>query len=335
MFMNNSNDLTLFLQRVSLFPSYTFVLLNVQNLSGDQQETVANFMSDLAIIGKQINFHCFQLSDTILHVSPWVDPIVWNERKLQQKSFSSLRQDVVSGSFFEDIVLVATPSSGTGKSRFIRNELEAIQKLEQNNMDIITICIHEGSDLHSLVMSLRTCPSHKLCKVGVYFSFMIPLEGASKDKLAMLNHFFNHLLLTRSVCDPTSGETFVMGWSKWNIFVELQESEDTLEFFIPILKHCSRSQSPPKEFQVDDKAKRVCMYLRAFKDGTINRKFEPVRKKQLLLVIDESGSMQGWPIKTAIHNAIKIFDSHVHIGDVSEQFKFYSSLCEQIACSCD
>ena len=72
----------------------------------------------------------------------------------------------------------------------------------------------------------------------------------------------------------------------------------------------------PSEFEIDSKANRVCTYLRAFSDGTINRKFAPLSKR-IVFVLDESGSMSGSKANQAVNSIIQLFDSHVQIGDVS------------------
>ena len=197
------------------------------------------------------------------------------------------------------------------------------------------MCVHEGSTLHSILQCLRECRGHEPCRTALYFSVTVPLDQISTSLIKSLNHFFNSLLLTRCVHDPITGETFNMGWSKWNIFVELQTSfnsqeagdtaKDLLKRFILVLGFCCTFQSPSPKFFLNEKARRVCTYLRAFTDGTIDRKFKKCNK-QLMIVLDKSGSMSSElghgrsALSVAVDNALNIFDSHIHIDDVSVIF---------------
>ena len=81
MFPCTTQRLHTFLDRVGAFPASKFVVLNVQDLSSELQELLVNFMSRSELSDKNRNFHCVQLSDTILHSSPWVEQLVWNEGK--------------------------------------------------------------------------------------------------------------------------------------------------------------------------------------------------------------------------------------------------------------
>ena len=96
---------------------------------------------------------------------------------------------------------------------------------------------------------------------------------------------------------------------------------------MPILACCATFEGPNEEYDIDEKARRVCTYLRAYDNGTIDRKFNSIpTKKQLLFVIDKSGSMGQQmgngksALDVAIDNAIRIVDSHLQTEDVS----FYS-----------
>ena len=62
------------------------------------------------------------------------------------------------------------------------------------------------------------------------------------------------------------------------------------------------------------------MYLRAYRDKTIDRKFSVSHPKTIVLVLDVSGSMQEdlggrTALVVAVDNALMIFDRHVTDGD--------------------
>ena len=330
MFPCTTQRLHTFLERVGVFPTSKFVVLNVQDLPGELQEYLVNFMSHSELSEKDQNFHCIQLSDTILHSSPWVEKLVWNERKLHRADLKKFKYHIVDGFFIKQVIVVLG-ESGSGKTRWIRNEIKSLQD-KNESMQTLSLPIHEGTTVHSLVESLKSiqfCESHRS---AIHFSFMVPLDASCDTGwMKSLNHFFNMLLLTRSVHDSVTGETYFLGWQRCIIYVELQGIdvnsnrhvsssvvEKALAISIPILTYCSTFQTPPQNYKIDDEAMRVSTYLRALKDGTIDRKFDPTRnQKQLMFVIDVSGSMGGAYHNAAINNALSIFDSHIHIGDVS------------------
>ena len=118
----------------------------------------------------------------------------------------------------------------------------------------------------------------------------------------MLNYVFYSLLMTRSVYDSSSKQSFHLGKRRWDFFVELQaflsptndlqrETRKKLSQFIPILAHCSSIRESLPLFEIDEETRRVCTYLRAYDNGTIDRKFQKHEPKQVIFVVDESGSM--------------------------------------------
>ena len=315
-------DLMLFLDRVASFPDSTFMLINVQALPANLQERVVHFTSSSEAASNTYNLHCLQFSETILHSSPWIEDVVWDTNNCIESFFGNVVDDVN----IEDIRIVTSASCGAGKSRRINNIISGLDQLRST----VSICIHEGTTLDSLVSELKNHGSHDTGRNAIHFSFMLPLERCDPNLIKSLNHFFNHLLLSRSVQSPINGETFFMGWSKWCIYVEIpnigssdveHETMNALRRYLPILSICSIIESPSQDFAIDDKSRRVCTYLRAFSDGTINRKFKKRTNKHLFFVIDDSGSM-GLTLddgrsafEVAVANALKIFDGHINVGD--------------------
>ena len=323
-------ELNLFLDRVAAFPNLTFMLTNVQALPGNYQEAIVNFTSRPNATSEACNLHCVQLSETILHSSPWVEEIVWDDKKLKEAAPDSWKTCVVDGVNIRTVRVVASSSSGAGKTRFIHEKMGKLKRKDPD-LNIVTINIHEGTTLDSLVRSLRGHQSHEATQNAVHFSFSLPMDKCDSKLIKSLNHFFNHLLLSRSVRSPTSGETFIMGWSRWYIYIEIPsigvetnlelKATELLRRNLPILSLCATVQVPPKQFDIEDKARRVSTYLRAFSDGTIDRKFDRNANKQLIFVIDDSGSMGltlddgRSPFEIAIANALNMFDTHLQVGD--------------------
>jgi hypothetical protein len=243
------------------------------------------------------------------------------------------RSAVVDKAHVNSITIVATDGSGTGKTRFIRESL--LKLLTESKAEIGVINIHEGTTLGALVAALRSKFSQPGKKKAAYFSFsfMCAERSVAIDLTELMDEFFMSLLVLRYVHDPNSASSFYLGEDKWDFFVELQElgkdannrsqhPKEWLKQHIPILCHCGHFVEPTKLYAIDEEARRVCTYLRAFNDGTINRKFCPHSKKCLLFLLDESGSMQDRnKLGIATDNALKIFDSHVLVNDVSNKYQ--------------
>jgi hypothetical protein len=138
-----------------------------------------------------------------------------------------------------------------------------------------------------------------------------------------MNHFLFSLLVLKNLSGEDFTSTFSLAAATWCIYIELPSSdgyqyspEQWLWTHFPVIAACGKFTSPRPEFAIDSEARRVCTYLRAFEDGTINRKFEEGANKRMVLVLDCSGSMEDVPFQTAVRNAADIFDSHVVDGDV-------------------
>ena len=306
------------------------MLLNIQDLPGNQQETIVNYVCSLETSDKKFNLHCVQTSETMLHSSPSVEHIIWNDTAFKDLKIDLWKSCITEQSNFNDITVVTSSYHSAGKTRFIHKEIDRLQN-NDDNLVRGSICIHEGTTLGSLIQSLKRFRTIVDNNVAVHFSFMLPLESYDSKLLTELNYFFNHFFLTRCVKSHHTGDCFAMGWTKWSIFIEVPDcvsdksletdASDTMRQYLPIMSVCARIIQPPKSFDIDSRTRRVATYLRAYEDGTINRKFEIATPKQLMFVIDDSGSMNAafddgrTAFAVAISNALRIFDSHVNVGD--------------------
>jgi hypothetical protein len=242
--------------------------------------------------------------------SPNID---WNARVLDDVAIS-------------EVNVIASMSCGTGKTRFIREELNKFESTEVDSQ-AASIVVHEKSSICSLVEALKSKFSRSSGRRALHISFTsMPTFEKQHEKrwLLEMNHFFLSLLVLRSVYDPISATCFSLSGEKWKFFFEMplsadESAEDWLVKSIPVIASCGTFFNPSNQFIIDHEARRVCTYLRAFQTGTINRKFEGGAKKRIVLVLDCSGSMSGRPFQDAVNNAVGIFDSHVVEGDVSEQ----------------
>jgi hypothetical protein len=148
----------------------------------------------------------------------------------------------------------------------------------------------------------------------------------------LVNHFFNSFILFGKVYDPTSGISFYGSSHKWDVFIEMNvpaEDESAAQAWliehVPILSYCSSCvQQPPSDYDIDAKARRVAIYLRAYDDLSIDRKFNSTpAKKTILFVLDRSGSMNikmadgRSRFQVASESMLNIYNSHVRVMDVS------------------
>ena len=121
------------------------------------------------------------------------------------------------------------------------------------------------------------------------------------------------------------GQIRLIGWFIDHYSVNDARSnriKSSVQRHIPVLAYFAKFETPPNLYDVDDETKSVCTYLRAFRNGTINRKFK-YAKKQMVFLLDKSGNMKfsyengTITMDWAIVNALEIFDSHIRNDDVS------------------
>ena len=231
----------------------------------------------------------------------------------------------------EGATVVHSPVSGSGKTRWIKKNL----RQAEDELKAVTarITIHEQSSLSSLARNVSERVLRREGVKAVHFSIScLPPRGEGRDAwLETIEYFFFSLLVLRECSDTSSGICNVLHEGQMRVFVELpSESGNALVWLkvnIPILQICGKFVEPPDEFELDDESYRVCMYLRAYRDKTIDRKFSVSRPKTIVLVLDNSSSMQEYlggrtAFVVAVDNALMIFDRHVAVSDVSTRPKW-------------
>lgn len=316
----SAERMDLFLHRVQAFPTCRFVVLHAEKLDSKNLEALLLFLSDRKIAFLGFALHCVQFGDTLIHTSPWVEGKTWDSSVLAQALdyWAPFVTNKVA------VSVVSTPLCGTGKTRLIREEMS---KFESGGLGRSTasIVIHEASSISSLVRSLRRNTGGAVGPCALHLSVAAtPQHTKANDEwLRSINHFFFSLLALGSVFDSVSATSFNLPEVEWMIMLELPEelcsnsAFDWLSIHVPIIALCATFLSPSEAYVIDEEARRVCTYLRAYSDGTINRKFEKGSNKRIVLALDCSGSMEGTPYQDVTNNAVGILDSHVVEGDVS------------------
>ena len=279
----SEDRLTFFLYRVEAFPASSFVILNVQDFPAKHLEIITNFISKQDRKKSNISLQFIQLESTILNASPWIEIEIWdndayNDLVLSKDrdtgSLSHLKSIVLDQLHINTITVISSINCGTGKTYVIQKEL--IKLKEKHKAVCATVTVHEQSTLASLIKSLSTQfynDSEK--KRAIHFHINLPFDENNKKLINMLNYVFYSLLMTRSVYDSSSKQSFHLGKRRWDFFVELQvflsptndlqrETRKKLSQFIPILAHCSSIRESLPLFEIDEETRRVCTYLRAY-----------------------------------------------------------------------
>ena len=313
----------------------------MEKLSSASQEVVVNFISKYER-SDVINLHVVQLEESIVPLFPWVQSKVWRSEGAPCDSFNHLKSwisDIVlKQQLLTNISVISAAQCGSGKTRFIEEQIQ--KKLHLNpETQVGRICVHEKTSIkclvHSLLERFDLSNEHNM----LYIAIMVPLSSQYDELMKVINYFFQSMIITRSIQDAENEVTFYFGPREWDVYVELvgsgsiQSLKESLVEFIPVLAYSAVFPSIPTLYQIDYKARRVCTYLRAFDNGTIDRKFDPrPMAKQLMFVIDKSGSMNTQmndeknALDVAIDNVIEILSSHVCVGDVSGQQIIHSYL---------
>jgi len=329
-----SDKLSVFLERVKVFRSSTFVVLNVESLDGKLLENLLSFLSNPGIAQDGICLHLLQQEGSMLHTAPWVRGVRWELDDYHNDHNAGWKNLILDGIHMNEVSVVWSPQSGAGKTRYIQEKFgEGVRR--DRNGESAKVTIHERTSVKSLTQALATKFSQSTGTKSVHLNLTSLSAGAGEQSSRWadcLNHFFFSLLVLRFVRDSDSARSFHLGESKWRIYIEFPNSDGFdstresvvgwLQKHVPAVLLCANLVAPPTHLIIDEETRRVCTYLRAYDDGTIDRKFETPQHRRIVLVLDKSGSMEinlgnSSALSVATDNALGIFDTHVGVGDVS------------------
>lgn len=319
----NPEMMDLFLQRVLAFPQFIFTITQTEALESGTLEVLQSFLSDRMIVTKNVHLNLIQHGDSI-HSVPWIKDRPWTcsidtDETEYRHMLCSWRPLVVDMNHIDAIVVVSSNTCGSGKTRMIRRELKSFLDTGACSR-AVSIPIHQQTTIASLMKVLRSKLNSSSESYALHLSFTFLPDEKTGTLLSQLNFFLFSLFVQRHVFDPETSSSWVLRQCRWRIFVEIPASsgcEQWLRRCFPILSSCAEFKTPSCNYEVDAMARRVSVYLRAYKTGTIDRKYDVGAQKRLVLVLDCSGSMEGQPYAAAVANALSIYDSHVTDGDVS------------------
>jgi hypothetical protein len=338
----SQHQVNLYLQRVQQFPGRTFTLIRVDRLSTAAQEMVLNFLLGRKSDNESMRVHCIQSSTggSVLQPAPWIRLLQWNNEGTGLPSTEPYTRLVVSPSDIASVTAVISQMPGAGKTHWIRKHVEEVQG---SGVTHRILAITEAFDVPSILEQLGRVP---LSQTGVVICFQIQLGFFSSGPdvveippglsrlMSCINDFFYSLLVLRSIENSDTGMTYtVPTGNRWRVVVEVPSrvghveekiaslfasDEEWLLQHLPILAYTAQIVNPSTAYDIDADVRRVCKYLRAYQDGTIDRKFGSGgsgQPKKLIFLMDDSGSMSGAKAETAVDNMLKIYDDFVHDGD--------------------
>jgi hypothetical protein len=324
-----------FLNRVKQFSNNTFVILGTDKLDTKSLEVLFLFISNISVVSTSITLHIIVTTDLVPPSAPWIKQRTWGTEQLE--AFGLLpRYNIWKDLMLDQITIAAvtvvlSSFTGSGKTRYIREEMEKIQEdVTDRAKEVASVVIHEASTFSSIVADFCAKFNESACQHLLYVSFQfVPLDYKKHEKwLREIDHFFFSLLVLRELYDPIASRSFSLFEGEWTLFVELpsmpeHSPQEWMQTSIATLQLCATIVEPPKNFVFDESSRRVCTYLRAFSAGTIDRKFEGFSKKRLLLVVDQSGSMTSIlsegisAFQASINNALEVYDRCISEDDVS------------------
>lgn len=328
--------LVVFLERVKQFSSsFIFTILIPDGARKEYIGIIRSFLTSKATVEGNMRLHCLQHEPALPQASPFFDHRVWtNDSYAHMKPTEHLvwKDCLVGGrSSIDEVTVVASDSCCAGKTRHIRSYLE---EHVANNTEIGTITVHEKSDANALIGAMASKFSGngtKALHISI-LSIPAPESGTRVIWFEQLNVFFFQLLALGVLHNKRSNKSVYVGLGRWYLYVEFPSHEvsvgncmDWLRTKIPILALTCKVESPSVLVQIDDATRRVCTYLRAYEDGSINNRFNPEARKQIVFVLDQSESMEyevsqnKTQLSAATDYALMMFDSHVQVDDVSEE----------------
>jgi hypothetical protein len=319
----SAEKMCIFLDRALAYPQFIFTIMNADQLDSNATESLMSFLSDHDVSTKGVNLHVIQRGD-LIHASPWVSHRSWEKGDSSADCQSSWLPRIVDGRVIEKLLIVTSDTSGSGKTRMIRRNMRRSLQAD-TACQTASITIHERSTVEQLVKSLRTRFKGNKGTRALHISFSyLPRDITQYRRWVIeMNHFFFSLLVLKAVSTENFASTFSLTASRWCLYIELPSFDGQqfslmqwLRIHIPVLATCGREVHPKQQFSIDAETRRVCTYLRARDDGTINRKYEECANKRIVVVLDCSGSMRGTPFQTAVRNAAAVFETHVGNGDV-------------------
>jgi hypothetical protein len=287
------------------------------------------------------------MGPSILHAAAWIRH--HKETQLQRQGRNQeqawLQERVVDGENLSSVSFLVG-DSGSGKTHQSRKMLKAWMEAGKASCVVsITEAFSPGAvatQLRSAVLEHGIASQMAVCFHINLGRFRLSERPQWDALMAAINRFLFGLLVLRSVDDPAGSRFNVPPACQWDVLVEIPHRAGHLEeeaplsteegvlLELPVLHYVGRKVEPTAGFDVDDKVRLVCKYLKADREQTIDQLYTQGGggPKDVIILLDASGSMgKGWleACKVCVR---ELLNDHLQPGDTASLLVFNDQVQE-------
>ena len=287
------------------------------------------------------SLHCIQTGPSILAAAAWIRHHKETQlRRERNQDQVWLQERAVDGEHLSSVSYLVG-ESGSGKTHQSRKMLKA--RVEAGKACCV-VSITEAFSPGAVAAQLRSAVLEHGITSQMAVCFHINLgrfrlsERPQWDALmAAINRFFFDLLVLRSVDDPAGSRFNVPPACQWDVLVEIPHRAGHLEEEaplsteegvlqeLPVLHYIGQKVKPPANFDVDDRVKLVCKYLKADREQTIDQLYTGQGgggQKDVVILLDASSSMGGGWLDTCKGCVRELCNDHLQPGDTASLLVF-------------
>eukprot|EP01040_Poterioochromonas_malhamensis_P005804 gene5804-6244_t len=343
-----SNDLKEFLNRALSFPQMNFTLVRFDLLSLSQQQMVLKFMLEHHELK---NLHCIENGNSVLQSASWM-PVINAEDHLGDFDYLSKIKDWTKSN--QNNLCFHGPA-GSGKTFHLRKWMH--QSRAQGFVAHL-ISITEQFDWKRILQSIYNA---FVSGEKVLLAFQINI-GKFRDNdgeikqwkrlVESINVLFFHLLVIRGFSFLNSEIIFnipltancLIGLEFPDLAAHVEGPiglEDLFSFIsreVPVVSTTFQFQDASSfALELSSEAIHVCKYLKAFDNGSIDKLYSHEGgEKDVMIVLDISGSMGGMPLDTCQKCLINdILAKRINSGDRVGLILFQSVVTQHIDLTSD
>eukprot|EP00981_Chlorochromonas_danica_P006553 scaffold1431_cov167-Ochromonas_danica.AAC.13 len=308
-----------FLIRAKCHPGLSFAIMEVEQLSLTLQQRLLRASTD---DNAMRNIYIVDCGMSILHSATWLNTIQLDEIR-EQVDVKRVLQNWSSGRKWTNNLLCLVGPECCGKTFQMRKH---IAQAQQSCILVVTESMCMQDIVTQLTGALKAAHQTKelLIAVQLSVSSFRSFEHQEESRLLnRINHFLFKLLLLNFVDDESSDEFLCIPHEqKVRIVVELPHhlglSHGTSSSSaFPVLLHLGKFvDASTRPYEIDANALHVAKYLAALENGTIDNLYQASVGKDVVFVLDNSGSMSGEPLDACKDSLLNIiFPSKLSAAD--------------------
>ena len=330
-----------FVERMRENTGRCFSIVHVNELTPTAQQSLLRLLlakRDTEHLEQSL--HCVQTGPSILHAAAWIRH--HKETHLRRQSHQDqawLQERVVDGEHLNSVSFLVG-ESGSGKTHQSRKMLKAwVEAGKASCVVSITEAFNHGAvaaQLRSAVLEHGITSQMAVCFHINLGRFRLSERPQWDALMAAINRFFFDLLVLRSVDDPAGSRFNVPPACQWDVLVEIPHraghleeeaplsTEEGVRLELPVLHYIGQKVEPPTDFDVDDRVKLVCKYLKADREQTIDQLYTQGGggQKDVIILLDASSSMdRGW-LDTCKGCVRELCNDHLQPGDTASLLVF-------------